>query len=92
MSRIIVERTHTLGKETAREKAELLVARLAEKYGINHEWKGDTVALDGKGAKGTVDVQDTLVRVTLELNFFLSAMSSTIEAEIERQLDKALLA
>jgi putative polyhydroxyalkanoate system protein len=50
------------------------------------------VSLEGKGAKGTVEVEEALVRVNIELNFFLSAMSSTIQSEIERQLDKALTA
>ena len=92
MARIIVERRHALGKEKAREKAEVLVEKLAEKYGIAHEWNGDSVELNGKGATGTVDVEDTLVRVRLELNFFLSAMSGQIQAEVEKQLDKALVA
>ncbi|MFK3797974.1 MULTISPECIES: polyhydroxyalkanoic acid system family protein [unclassified Pseudomonas] len=90
MARITVERPHALGKEKAREKAELLAEKLGDKYGIAHSWEGDTVSLDGKGAKGTVQVEEALVRVNIELNFFLSAMSSTIESEIERQLDKAL--
>ena len=92
MAKITVERPHSLGKEKAREKAELLVEKLADKYGIEHEWSGDSVKLEGKGAKGAVDVEDALVRVNLELNFFLSAMSGQIQAEVERQLDKALVA
>ena len=92
MARFTVERPHSLGKEKAREKAELLVEKLAEKYGIKHEWDGDRVKLEGKGAKGAVDVEDALVRINLELNFFLSAMSGQIQTEVERQLDKALAA
>ena len=92
MARITVERPHSLGKEKAREKAELLVEKLADKYGIEHQWQGDSVLLEGKGAKGTVLVEDDLVRVNLDLNFFLSAMSGQIQSEVERQLDKALLA
>jgi len=92
MARITVERPHALGKDKAREKAELLAEKLGEKYGIEHSWNGDIVSLEGKGAKGTVEVEDTLVRVNIELNFFLSAMSGTIQTEVERQLDKALVA
>jgi len=92
MARITVERPHALGKDMAREKAELLAEKLGDKYGIEHSWDGDVVSLEGKGAKGTVQVEDALVRVSIELNFFLSAMSSTIQSEVERQLDKALTA
>ena len=91
MAKITVERPHSLGKEKAREKAELLVEKLADKYGIEHEWSGDVVKLEGKGAKGTVDVGEDFVRVNLDLNFFLSAMSGQIQTEVERQLDKALI-
>jgi putative polyhydroxyalkanoate system protein len=92
MARITVERPHALGKDKAREKAELLAEKLGDKYGIEHSWDGDTVSLEGKGAKGTVQVEEAVVRVSIELNFFLSAMSSTIQSEVERQLDKALAA
>ncbi|WP_296179183.1 polyhydroxyalkanoic acid system family protein [Pseudomonas sp. UBA1879] len=92
MARITVERPHALGKDKAREKAELLAEKLGDKYGIEHSWDGDTVSLEGKGAKGTVQVEEALVRVSIELNFLLSAMSSTIQSEVERQLDKALAA
>lgn len=92
MARITVERQHTLGKEKAREKAEIMLQKLSDKYGIEHEWTGDTVALEGKGAKGTVAVEDEWVRVSIDLNFFLSAMSGSIQSEVERQLDKVLTA
>jgi putative polyhydroxyalkanoate system protein len=92
MARITVERSHSLGKDKAREKAEVMLQKLSDKYGIAHEWDGDTVALEGKGAKGTVDVEDDVVRVNIELNFFLSAMSGSIRSEVEKQLDKVLTA
>ncbi|MCS3469466.1 polyhydroxyalkanoic acid system family protein [Pseudomonas sp. Pseusp122] len=91
MSKITVERAHTLGHEAAREKAEQLVQKLSEKYGLAHEWKGDSVSLEGKGAKGRVDVEAALIRVTIELNFILSAMSGAIKTEVEKVLDKALV-
>jgi putative polyhydroxyalkanoate system protein len=92
MARITVERPHALGKAKAREKAELLAEKLGEKYGIEHSWEGDRVSLEGKGAKGSVDVEEAMVRVNIELNFFLSAMSGSIQSEVEKQLDKALAA
>jgi len=90
VSKIIVERAHALGHEAAREKAEQLVQKLSDKYGLAHQWTGDSVSLEGKGAKGHVDVEAELIRVTIELNFLLSAMSGAIKTEVERVLDKAL--
>ena len=34
MARISVERAHDLGREAAKEKAEILVQKLAEKYSV----------------------------------------------------------
>jgi putative polyhydroxyalkanoate system protein len=92
MAQITVERPHSLGREKAREKADQLVQKLAEKYGLKHAWSNDVVELEGKGAKGSVEVEEALIRVNIELNFFLSAMSGTIQTEVEKVLDKALAA
>jgi putative polyhydroxyalkanoate system protein len=92
MAKITVERPHTLGLAEARERAEQLVQKLADRYGLAHEWAQDTVRLEGKGARGRVDVQDALIRITIELNFILSTMSGSIKSEVERVLDKALAA
>lgn len=45
-----------------------------------------------QGAKGKVEVEDALIRINIELNFILSAMSGSIKTEVERVLDKALAA
>ncbi|EKN46432.1 MULTISPECIES: polyhydroxyalkanoic acid system family protein [Pseudomonas] len=92
MAKITVERPHSLGREQAREKAEQLVEKLADRYGLAHEWVGDTVKLEGKGAKGKVEVEDELIRINIDLNFILSTMSGSIKSEVERVLDKALAA
>lgn len=92
MSKITVERAHHLGRDKARARAEQLVQKLTSKYGLEHEWEGDTVLLSGKGAKGRLEVGDDLVRIVLELNFFLSPMSGAIQSEIERVLDRELAA
>ncbi|QHF01352.1 polyhydroxyalkanoic acid system protein [Pseudomonas asturiensis] len=92
MAKITVERPHSLGREQARARAEQLVEKLADKYGLAHEWVGDTVKLEGKGAKGRVEVEEALIRIRIELNFILSTMSGSIKSEVERVLDKALAA
>ena len=92
MSKILVERSHALGLEQARTKAEHLVQKISSKYGLEHKWDGDSVALNGKGAKGRLDVAEDLVRIAIELSFFLSPMSGAIQSEIERILDRELAA
>jgi putative polyhydroxyalkanoate system protein len=92
MSQISVERKHNLGREVAKQKAELLVERLVSKYDVKAQWQGDTVEVKRSGANGVISIDDDTIRVDLKLGMMLSMMSGTIESEIERVLDKALQA
>jgi putative polyhydroxyalkanoate system protein len=92
MSRITVERTHSLGLAAARDKAEALAQRLASEYDVKYRWSGDTLEFKRSGADGTIAVGDTSVRVELKLGLLLSALGGTIKREIEETLDKHLQA
>ena len=91
MARISVERTHDLGKEAAREKADQLAQKLSEQYGLVPQWSGDTLNLKRSGVKGEVHVSEDSIRVDVELGLMMSAMSGMIKSEIEKALDKALV-
>ena len=92
MSRITVERTHSLGLAAAREKAETLAERLARQYDVKYRWSGDTLEFKRSGADGHIDVSEGSVRVELKLGLLLSALGGTIRREIEETLDKNLQA
>jgi putative polyhydroxyalkanoate system protein len=92
MTQISVERKHNLGREVARQKAEALVDKLAREYDLQARWEGDTVQVKRSGAQGTIRIGDDSIRVELKLGMMLSMMGGTIQGEIERALDKALLA
>ncbi len=90
MSKIVVERQHTLGREGARVKAQQLAERLAQQYDVSYRWSGDTLEFRRTSAQGSIDVDETNVRVSLKLGLLLSALSGTIKREIEETLDKQL--
>ncbi|MBB1518185.1 polyhydroxyalkanoic acid system family protein [Aquipseudomonas campi] len=92
MARITVERSHSLGREAAREKAEMLAERLAREYDVKYRWAGDTLEFKRSGADGTIEVSADQVRVKLNLGLLLSALGGTIKREIEDTLDKHLQA
>ncbi|WP_447594580.1 polyhydroxyalkanoic acid system family protein [Aquipseudomonas campi] len=92
MARINIERSHSLGREAAREKAEVLAERLASEYDVKYRWAGDTLQFKRSGADGTIEVSDEHVCVKLNLGLLLSALSGTIKREIETTLDKHLQA
>ncbi|RBJ81440.1 polyhydroxyalkanoic acid system protein [Pseudomonas sp. MWU12-2534b] len=90
MARISVERAHGLGKQVAREKADKLAQKLADQYGLEPQWAGDTLNLKRSGVKGAVHVGEASIRIDVELGLLMSVMSGTIQSEIEKALDKAL--
>jgi putative polyhydroxyalkanoate system protein len=90
MAKISVERTHDLGKEAARAKADQLAQKLSDSYGLKPQWAGDTLEFKGSGVEGKVAVGEDLIRVDVKLGLLMSAMSGMIKTEIEKALDMAL--
>ncbi|WP_371370071.1 polyhydroxyalkanoic acid system family protein [Pseudomonas sp. QL9] len=90
MSRIHVERSHSLGREAAREKAQKLAEKLSREHGVSYEWQGDVLTFKRSGVDGRIEVDDDRVAVEVKLGLLLSAMGGMLKGEIERALDKAL--
>ncbi len=92
MSRIVVERQHSLGHEAVRKMAEELAELLSRKYDIRYRWHDDVLVFKRTGAHGRVVVDPQHVRVELDLGFLLMAFESTIRQEIQATLDETLSA
>ncbi|YCC77188.1 polyhydroxyalkanoic acid system family protein [Pseudomonas aeruginosa] len=90
MSRIHIERPHSLGLDAARAKAEKLAERLAKEHGVQCEWQGDELTFKRSGVDGRIAVGADKVAVGVKLGLMLSAMSGLLKGEIEKALDKAL--
>lgn len=90
MSKIVVERQHRLGRAGARDKAQQLAERLAQQYDVSYQWVGDTLEVQRTGAKGSIEVDEDTVRISLKLGLLLSGLSGTIKRELEEALDKRL--
>lgn len=92
MATIEMERRHSLGREAARKKAEELADRMKEKIGIEWAWAGDSIKFEArsgaaKGAKGKVDVSDTVIRVEVDLPLMLRPLKGMVEGKIKEKLD-----
>lgn len=92
MSQITIERSHSLGLEGARQKADQLAEKLTRDYGVACVWEGDTLTFTRSGVDGRIEVGEDRVRVLATLGMMFSMLSGQIEKEIERKLDKALAA
>jgi putative polyhydroxyalkanoate system protein len=95
MATIDIRRSHSVGKDTAKQKAEELARSMEGKLGIRWSWAGDAIKFDApsgaaKGASGTVEVDDSTVRVQIDLPFLLRAIKGTIESKVNNKLDGLL--
>jgi len=95
MATIDIRRSHALGKDVAKTRAESLAKGMQEKMGIRWSWDGDQIKFDApsgaaKGAKGSVSVDDSNVRVEIDLPFLLRAVKGTIESRVNDELNKLM--
>ena len=91
MATIDISRTHALSLDDAKKKAEELAKTMADRFGIQWKWAGNTIAFDApsgaaKGTKGEVTVSEKNVRVAVDLPFMLRVMKGTIEEKINEKL------
>lgn len=92
MATIDITRNHTLPIDDAKKKAEELAKGMADRFGIEWKWDGNTIRFDApsgaaKGTKGEVSVSDKAVRVAIDLPFMLRVMKGTIEGKVKEKLD-----
>jgi putative polyhydroxyalkanoate system protein len=92
MATIDRNRSHDLGLDTARTRAEALANELQTKLGIAWRWEGDNLRFSSaagvaKGVKGTVSVSSSTVRVEIDLPFLMRALKGTIGGKVDKKLD-----
>jgi putative polyhydroxyalkanoate system protein len=93
MPAIDIKRSHSLGMDTAKERAEQLAKDLEGKLGINWRWEGNDIRFKAdsgaaKGVTGKVAVSSSDVRVEIDLPFLLKAMKRSIRGKVEDRLDR----
>lgn len=88
MASIDIHYPHERSMKDARAAVEHVAERMAEKFGIRHSWDGNHLDFSGSGVKGRIALAKKEVRVTATLGFLLSAFKGSIEAEINRYLER----
>lgn len=84
---IDILRPHHRTQAEAWKIANDLVKDLADHFGVDYNIEGDHLHFERPGVSGSVEVTDSHIRVTGQLNFFLAYMEPKIESEIQRYLD-----
>ncbi|HSR64934.1 MAG TPA: polyhydroxyalkanoic acid system family protein [Xanthomonadaceae bacterium] len=88
MSSIELEHAHRLGDAAARRAVEDVAGKLAQRFGMDTRWEGDTLHFRRPGVDGHIVLAPGLVRVRARLGLLLAAMRGPIEQEIRRVLDE----
>lgn len=88
MAGIDIRHPHALPLAKARKAVEQVAAKLGDKFGLEHDWDGDTLNFNGSGVDGKIALGPKDLHVTAKLGFLLSAMRGPIEAEIRRVLSE----
>lgn len=89
MATIDISRSHTLGKEEAKKRADQVLERMKSSQGIRGVWNGDTFDIQAP-AKGTFAVTETNVRIQIDLPFILRPLKGKIESKINEELERSL--
>lgn len=88
MSRIEIRHPHSQQPQLARQAAEDVARKLAERFHCQCQWDGDALDFRRDGVDGRIELGANEVRVTAELGFMLSLMQAPIESEIRRVLSE----
>jgi putative polyhydroxyalkanoate system protein len=87
MARVTVDIPHRLSRDEACRRLQGAAPRLEREYSATCRWDGEArLVVTRKGLRADLDVDDTCVRVALELGLFLGPLGGSIRAGIVRQL------
>ena len=95
MATIDISRSHSLPLDEAKKRAEELAKGMEQKLGLVWKWASDKIEFHApsgvaKGAKGSVSVSASAVRVEIDLPFMLKMMKGTIEDKVNERLKELL--
>ena len=85
-----IRRSHNLGLEEARKRADRIAEDLREQFSFRSRWVGDALHVEGSGASGELHVDDHVIELVVKLGFALKLMEGPIRSAIERMMDEEL--
>lgn len=87
MATISIDRTHNLPHSSARDLAERLARDLEKRYSLAWSWEGDAIHFERPGVSGRMHIGAMNITLDIKLGLLLTPLRSTIEKEINAQLD-----
>lgn len=86
MPNIDIRAHHRLTRPEALQAADALAADLADKFGVDYGWDGDTLVFERPGASGEITIDDSSIHIEAELGMLLALLRGRIEDEVRRYL------
>ena len=85
-----IKRSHNLGIEEAKRRADLIAADLAGRFNLRSRWEGDQLRVKGSGVDGRLLVEQSSVELRVRLGLALKLLEGPIHAEIKRSMAEHL--
>lgn len=85
-----IRRSHELGLEEARKRADRIAADLQEEFSLRSEWRGRALHVEGNGVSGQLRVDERVIELEVRLGFALKLMEGPIRSAIEKMIDEEL--
>ena len=90
MSKITIQRKHTLPVQEVRSHIEKLAERLSKTLDASFKWDGDQLKFKRTGASGGISFDQSQVDVSVELGLLLRPLKGQIAKAIDEYLDEYL--
>ena len=88
MSNIDIRHAHSLQVKQAKQSVERLAGKIAERFGVEYAWRGNTLEFERMGVHGAIKVMADEIHVVAKLGFLLMGLRGPVEDEIRRQMVK----
>ncbi len=85
-----IRRSHNLGMEEARNRADRIAADLQQQFSLRSNWKGDALHVRGNGVIGQLKVDEQNIELNVRLGLALKLMEGPIRSAIEKMVDEEL--
>ena len=85
-----IRRSHNLGIEEARTRADRIAADLQQQFSLRSAWQGDALHVKGNGVSGQLQVDEQHIELNVKLGLALKLMEAPIRSAIEKMIDSEI--
>jgi putative polyhydroxyalkanoate system protein len=88
MSRITINRKHSLTHDQAQRAAESVAEQLKRRFKLRSQWEGDSLHFKHAGLKGQLELKESEVQIRIKLGLMMLALKPFLEQEIHLYMNE----